>query len=109
MRIARRLALATAVATMTIGTAAATTAPAVAAPAAPAGINATATSLAETLGEARSAGSYLDAAGKLVVNVTDADAAAAVRASGATPRLVSRSTAQLNQLMTALKIGRAHV
>src|SRR4051812_40265053 len=42
-----------------------------------------ATTLGERLGH-RTAGSYLDSAGKLVVTVTDADAADAVRASGAT-------------------------
>ncbi|MBB5873776.1 streptogrisin D [Allocatelliglobosispora scoriae] len=106
MRIARRLALATAVVTLTAGAAAATTTPAAAAPAAPASINATATALAETLGDARSAGSYRDeATGQLVVNVTDAAAADAVRATGATPRLVSRSTAQLTALRDSLDAG----
>jgi streptogrisin D len=44
----------------------------------------------------RSVGSYLDAAGALVVNVTDAAAADHVRAAGATPKLVARSAAQLD-------------
>ena len=43
----------------------------------------------------RSAGSYLDPSGALVVTVTDARSAAAVRAAGAVPKLVSRSGAQL--------------
>jgi streptogrisin D len=43
----------------------------------------------------RSAGSYVDQAGKLVVNVTDAAAAASVSAAGATPRYVARSGATL--------------
>ena len=44
----------------------------------------------------RSVGSYLDASGALVVNVTDAAAADHVRAAGATPKLVARSAAQLD-------------
>ncbi|GAA1831559.1 S1 family peptidase [Luedemannella flava] len=50
--------------------------------------------LAEALGD-RSPGSYVDASGALVVTVTDATAAAQVRAAGATPRLVTRSAAVL--------------
>jgi streptogrisin D len=42
-----------------------------------------------------SAGSYQDASGKLVVNVTTAAAAKTVTAAGATPRLVTRSTKAL--------------
>jgi streptogrisin D len=44
---------------------------------------------------ALSAGSYIDAAGKVVVNVTDAATAKSVTAAGATPRLVTRSGAVL--------------
>jgi len=43
---------------------------------------------------ARAAGAYLDG-GTLVVNVTDAASASTVRAAGATPRLVARSSARL--------------
>ncbi len=50
--------------------------------------------LAASLGE-RSAGSYLDDSGRVVVTVTDAAAARAVRAAGATPRYVARSAAVL--------------
>ena len=50
--------------------------------------------LASRLGTA-SAGSYVDATGKLVVNVTDAATAQTVRAAGATPRTVARGGADL--------------
>jgi streptogrisin D len=53
-----------------------------------------AAALVQRLG-ARHAGSYLDAAGNAVVNVTDAAGAEAVRAAGATPRTVTRSWAWL--------------
>jgi len=43
----------------------------------------------------RSAGSYLDDSGALVVTVTDAASAARVRASGAVAKMVSRSGAEL--------------
>ena len=49
------------------------------------------------------AGSYLDSAGKLVVNVTDAATAKSVSASGATPRYVSRSGAALAAADATLK------
>jgi streptogrisin D len=49
--------------------------------------------LSDQLGD-RSAGSYLDN-GKMVVTVTDTAAAQAVRAKGATPKLVARGAAQL--------------
>src|SRR5690606_12085069 len=63
----------------------------------------TATALAESLGADRTAGSYLDnATGQMVVNVTDPAAMAAVRASGAVPRLVTRSTADLERVTAAL-------
>ena len=62
--------------------------------------------LTASLGTARTAGSYLDATtGKTVVNVTDAAAAATVRAAGGTPRLVSRSSRQLDTLMATLDSG----
>jgi streptogrisin D len=53
-----------------------------------------ATSLEGSLGD-RSAGSYTDSTGKLIVNVTDAATASSVKAAGATPRYVSRSGATL--------------
>ncbi len=53
----------------------------------------------------RDAGSYLDASGKLVVNVTDAATAAEVTASGATPRYVSRSGATLAAADASLKVN----
>ncbi|AKU16576.1 S1 family peptidase [Luteipulveratus mongoliensis] len=59
------------------------------------GQTATADTLERSLGSSRSAGSYVDARGMLVVNVKDASAADAVRAKGATPRLVKRSGADL--------------
>jgi streptogrisin D len=49
------------------------------------------------LGAVHTAGSYLDpASGTMVVAVTDAATAQAVRAAGAVPALVSRSSARLN-------------
>ena len=50
--------------------------------------------LATTLG-ARSAGTYLDASGRMTVTVTDAAAARAVTAAGGVPKLVTRSSAEL--------------
>jgi streptogrisin D len=44
---------------------------------------------------ASSAGSYLDAGGRMVVTVTDQAAAESVKAAGAVPRIVARSGAQL--------------
>ncbi|WP_092558410.1 S1 family peptidase [Actinoplanes derwentensis] len=52
---------------------------------------------------ARDAGSYVDASGKLVVNVTDAATAAEVRAAGATVRYVKHSGATLAAADTNLK------
>ncbi|WP_308166168.1 S1 family peptidase [Actinomadura sp. NEAU-AAG7] len=81
------------------------------APAAPAGAVTTAqaaqartaATLARRLGS-RSAGSYIDAATRqLVVTVTDASAARAVRAAGAQPKTVARSGADLKRVMAALK------
>jgi streptogrisin D len=62
------------------------------------------TALATSLGD-RTAGTYLDASGKLVVTVTDADAAQAVRAAGATPRQVARSGAVLARAEASLRTG----
>ncbi|MER6614318.1 S1 family peptidase [Streptomyces xantholiticus] len=61
------------------------------------------TSLERDLGE-RTAGSYLDAeSGELVVTVTDAEAAAEVRATGARAELVERNMAQLTAAMDTLE------
>jgi streptogrisin D len=61
-----------------------------------------ATTLADRLG-ARTAGSYRDATGALVVTVTDGAAAAAVRSAGAQPRLVTRSGADLQRATVELQ------
>ena len=63
-----------------------------------------ASAVAKKLGDKATAGSYLDrSTGKMVVTIThDADAQA-VRAAGATPKLVTRSTAQLGKAGTAMK------
>lgn len=62
------------------------------------------TTLERTLGDDESAGSYLDAAtGELVVTVTDEAAAEKVRAEGARPQIVERSTAQLRAAMITLE------
>lgn len=58
-------------------------------------------SLASQLG-AQSAGSYLDGNGNVVITVTDAKAAAQVRAAGAIAQLVSHSAAQLDQVTADL-------
>jgi streptogrisin D len=49
------------------------------------------------------AGSYIDSAGKVVVNVTDATTARSVLAAGATPRYVANSAAALSAADTTLK------
>jgi streptogrisin D len=87
---------------MAVGIAALAPAEAATAPLSAAG----AADLVKTLGDARTAGSYLDAtSGQMVVNVTDAAAAATVRAAGGVPRLVSRSGQQLAGLMARLDTG----
>jgi streptogrisin D len=59
-------------------------------------------SLADRLGS-RTAGTYLDqATGRMVVTVTDADAAQAVRVAGAVPKLVTRTSAQLAKVTDTL-------
>ena len=50
----------------------------------------------------RTAGSYIDAAGKVVVNVTDAVTARAVTAVGATPRFVARTGTELAAAQNSL-------
>jgi streptogrisin D len=64
-------------------------------------VAATADRLTRSLG-AQAAGAYLDVSGRLTVNVLGARAAAQVRAAGATPRLVSRSSASLGRVQAAL-------
>jgi streptogrisin D len=61
-------------------------------------------SLAQRLG---AAGTYLDASGTAVVDVTDAASAAAVKAAGATPRLVSHSAAQLASAQATFEAAHA--
>lgn len=68
----------------------------------PAKISALSTSLQKQLGTRRTAGAYLDGAGRLVIPVTDAAAARTVRAAGATPRLVAHSAAQLSTAQAGL-------
>ncbi|MFL6164248.1 MAG: S1 family peptidase [Jatrophihabitantaceae bacterium] len=67
----------------------------------PAASPAAASALATQLGS-HAAGSYVDAAGHSIVNVTDAASAAQVRAIGATPRLVKYSSATLTGITKAL-------
>ena len=62
---------------------------------------ATADRLTRALG-APGAGAYLDASGRLTVNVLGARAAGQVRAAGATPRQVTRSMARLERVKAAL-------
>jgi len=69
---------------------------------------ATADRLTRSLG-AQGAGAYLDASGRLTVNVLGAGAAAQVRAAGATPRLVTRSLARLERVRAALDAAGAPV
>ena len=62
--------------------------------------------LADTLTgslRSRAAGAFIDeASGALVINVTDSAAATEVRAAGATPRMVTRTPAQLATVQTSL-------
>jgi streptogrisin D len=69
--------------------------------AAPAGRTATADRLIRALGS-QQAGAYLDASGRLTVNVLGAAAAAEVRAAGPTPRPVTRSLASLERVKASL-------
>lgn len=62
------------------------------------------TSLVESLGADRTAGTYLDQeTGRMVVNVTDPAAAQAVRAAGGVAKLVTHSTAALERVTTRLE------
>jgi streptogrisin D len=66
----------------------------------------TATALAQSLGDDHSAGAYFDAAtGRMVVNVTDAGAAATVQRAGGVARVVKHSIQQLDQLRSRLDAG----
>jgi Alpha-lytic protease prodomain len=66
-----------------------------------------ASAVAKKLGDSATAGSYLDrATGSMVVTITHNADAQAVRAAGATPKLVTRSTTQLNKVATAVKATR---
>ncbi|GAA4710750.1 S1 family peptidase [Phytohabitans rumicis] len=58
--------------------------------------------LRKDLGAAYAGGWLTDGASTLVVGVTDAGQAARVRAAGATPKVVARSAAQLDQLKAVL-------
>jgi streptogrisin D len=80
-----------------LATPAASAAPSAAAP----DVAATADRLTRALG-GQAAGAYLDASGRLTVNVLGAGAAAQVRAAGATPRLVTRGSARLARVQAAL-------
>jgi hypothetical protein len=63
-----------------------------------------ASAVAKKLGDSATAGSYLDrSTGKMVVTITRNADAQAVRAAGATPKLVTRSTAQLGKVTAAMK------
>lgn len=65
-----------------------------------------AAALAQSLGEARTGGMYVDSGtGAVVVTVTDASAAATVRAAGGQARLVSRSLRELVQMQARLDSG----
>jgi streptogrisin D len=98
---ARRIALIGAVATMMTGSLLAAV-PVQAAPAQSADPAKLAATMAERLGS-RTAGSYVDrASGSLVVTVTNAADASAVREAGALPKTVSRSGADLRQATDTL-------
>ncbi|MDL4818311.1 S1 family peptidase [Actinomadura opuntiae] len=58
--------------------------------------------VAARLGE-RTAGAYVDPAGRPVVTVTNAADASAVRAAGAVPKTMSRTPRALNRVTTALR------
>jgi streptogrisin D len=94
MRLTRSPALALAAAGVLVG---ALALPATAS-AAPTPMSAdSASTFADRLG-ARAAGTYLDSGGKMVIAVTDANTADAVRAAGAVPKLVKHSSTQLAQV-----------
>ncbi|WP_320067971.1 S1 family peptidase [Micromonospora sp. RTGN7] len=84
------------------GTLAATALIGVPVQAAPAATPDAAATLADRLGD-RSAGTYADASGKMVVTVTDEAAARQVRASGATAKIVKRGATELNRATAELE------
>jgi streptogrisin D len=66
-----------------------------------------AAAVTKKLGKDVTAGSYLDrSTGKMVVAITRSSDAATVRAAGVTPKLVTRSSAQLGTVDTALRAAR---
>ena len=102
MRNLRRALLCAAATTLTAGGLMVSPAQAAPAPLSPDG----ATTLAASIGAARTAGSYIDSAtGRTVVAVTDSAAADRVRASGGVAKLVGRSGADLDRLMARLDAG----
>jgi len=68
-------------------------------------VAATADRLTRALG-AQGAGAYVDASGRLTVNVLGARAAAQVRSAGAAPRQVTRSMARLQRVQRSLDAAR---
>ena len=95
MRFTRRIALAgTTLALITAGMS-------VPATAAPASFYAVA-ERAAAMDDSQVAGSYVDADGKVVINVTTAAAAAQARAAGATARFVARSMRELNMAANSM-------
>ncbi|MEV0724721.1 S1 family peptidase [Micromonospora purpureochromogenes] len=101
MRLTRRGVLSAVTAALVSGAVAA--APAHAAPA-PLSADRAAI-LTAALGADRTAGSYVDASGRTVIAVTDARAAATVRAAGGQARLVTRSTAALERAQSRVDLG----
>lgn len=100
MRNIRRVMLCAAATTLAAGVMA------VPAQAAPTTLSAdAATVLADSLGAARTAGSYVDASGRPVVTVTDDATAKVVRAKGGVARFVTRSAASLKALQARLDKG----
>ncbi|MET7478024.1 S1 family peptidase [Streptomyces sp. NPDC005648] len=63
----------------------------------------TGASLVSELGTARTAGTWLNAQGRTVVAVTDAGAAARVKAAGAQPKMVSHSMNELKAATSTLR------
>ena len=65
---------------------------------------AAADAVAKKLGDKATAGSYLDrSTGKMVITITHSSDAQAVQAAGATPKLVTRSNADLAKVGSAMK------
>ncbi|SCL27663.1 streptogrisin D [Micromonospora inyonensis] len=101
MRLTRRAMMSAAAATMMLGAVAVSPAQA-----APQILTAErAATLAASLGADRTAGSFVDAAGRTVVTVTDARAAASVRAAGGVARVVERSARALERAQSQVDLG----